>query len=292
MPPPSPRVGLLGLSDEIGPILAEVLEDEGYGVEVVDEPGSLDPGAVGAVVVALGPGPASLGVLDELRTAVSTAAVPVIALASSEGLRDQAQTSGNVYATLPMPFEVDDLVGVVARALAHTPFEARVQQVPLRSGSALARGAEYITREQRRLMLDWAQRIRQVEPFESGPEISTREFLDSVPRVLHALTQILLRREPPDVVERDEDLVGRIRAHADTRRRQGLPAEATVREYQMLRQVVSERLESVLDPEDLMAVVAEVSRLTDAVVRITVAEYSALQSGSPERGAGYTVMPE
>jgi hypothetical protein len=41
-----------------------------------------------------------------------------------------------------------------------------------------------------------------------------------------------------------------------------------------------------------MAVVAEVSRLTDAVVRITVAEYSALQSGSPERGAGYTVMPE
>ena len=42
MPAPSPRVGLLGLSDEIGPILAEVLEDEGYGVDVVEEPGSLD----------------------------------------------------------------------------------------------------------------------------------------------------------------------------------------------------------------------------------------------------------
>ena len=292
MPPSSPRIGLLGLSDEIGPILAEVLEDEGYGVDVVDGPGSLDAGAVGAVVVALGPGPASLEVVDELRTASSTAAVPVIVLASSEGLREQAQSSGNVYATLPMPFEVDDLVGVVATALAHTPFEARVQQAPLRSESSLAAGAEYITREQRRLMLDWAQRIREVEPFRTRPEIRTREFLDSMPRVLHALTQILSRRELPDIVERDEDLLGRIRAHADTRRRQGVPPEAAVREYQMLREVISERLRSVLDPEDLLAVVSEVSHLTDAAVRITVAEYTALQSGSPERGAGYTVQPE
>jgi DNA-binding response OmpR family regulator len=292
MPPARPRVTLLGLSDEIGPILAEVLVDEGYQVDVVREPGSLDAAAAGAVVVALGPGPASLAVLDELRTAASTAAVPVIALASSEGLREQAQTSGNVYATLPMPFEVDDLVGVVATALARTPFEARVQQVPLRSESGLARGADYITREQRRLMLDWSQRIRQVEPFQTRPEIPTREFLDSLPRVLHALTQILSRREPPEIVERDEDLLGRIRAHADTRRRQGLPAEATVREYQMLRQVIFERLQTVLGPEDLVAIVGEVSSLMDAAVRITVAEYTALQSGSPERGAGYTVLPD
>jgi DNA-binding response OmpR family regulator len=272
--------------------LSAILEDEGYAVDVVSTAAGLDASAVGAVVVALGPGPSSLSVLDELRTASATAAVPVIALASSEGLREQAQSSGNVYATLPMPFEVDDLVEVVGTALAHTPFEARVQQVPLRSESALAHGAEYITREQRRLMLDWAQRIRQVEPFQTRPEIRTREFLDSMPRVLHALTQILSRREPPEIVERDEDLVGRIRAHADTRRRQGLPAEATVREYQMLRQVITERLETVLGPEELVAVVGEVSRLTDAAVRITVAEYMALQSGSPERGAGYTIMPE
>jgi hypothetical protein len=191
-----------------------------------------------------------------------------------------------------MPFEVDDLVGVVGRALARTPIEARLQDVPLRSESALARGADYITREQRRVMLDWAQRIRQVEPFQTRPEIGTREFLDSLPRVLHALTQVLSRREPVEVVERDEDLLGRIRAHADTRRRQGLPAEAAVLEYQMLRQVISERLQSVLGPEDLVVVVGEVSRLTEAAVRITVAEYTALQSGSPERGAGYTVTPD
>jgi CheY-like chemotaxis protein len=292
MPLPSPRVGLLGLSEEIGPILAEVLQDEGYAVDVVSAVGSLDASAVGAVVVALGPGPSSLGVLDELRTTSATAAVPVIALASSEALREQAQSSGNVYATLPMPFEVDDLVEVVRTALARTPFEAHVQEVPLRSESALARGAEYIAREQRRLMLDWAQRIRQVEPFQSHPEISTREFLDSVPRVLHALVQILLRPEPSELVERDEDLVGRIRAHADTRRRQGLPSDATVREYQLLRQVLFERLQSVLAAEEAVPVMVEVTALVDGAVRITVAEYSTLQSGGPERGIGFTVPPE
>ena len=292
MSPPSPRVALLGLSEEIGPILAEVLEDEGYAVDVVSAPEAIDASAVGAVLVGLGPGPSTVNVLDELRTASATAAVPVIALASSELLREQAQSSGNVYATLPMPFEVEDLVEVVRTALTRTPFEARVQQLPVRSESSLARGAEYINREQRRLMLDWTQRIRQVDPFRTHPEISTREFLDSLPRVLHALVQLLSRREPADLVERDEDLLGRIRAHADTRRRQGLPADATVREYQILRQVVFERLQSALSADEVVAAMIEVTKLIDAAVRITVAEYSTLQSGGPERGVGFTVPPD
>jgi CheY-like chemotaxis protein len=292
MPPPSPRIGLLGVSEEIGPILAEILEDEGYLVDVLGGPMALDPDAIGAVVVGLGPSLSSLGILDELRTDSATAAVPVIALASSEGLREQAHSSGNVYATLPMPFEVEDLIEAVRAALARTPVEARVQQAPLRSDSGLTRGAEYIGREERRLMLDWAQRIRQVEPFKSHPEISTREFLDSVPRVLHALVQILLRREPSELVEQDEDLLGRIRAHADTRRRQGLPAEATVLEYQLLGQVLGERLEGVLAPGEVVGVMREVTALMNAAVRITIAEYTALQSGAPERGRGYTAPPE
>src|SRR5437899_3049068 len=77
----------------------------------------------------------------------------------------QAHASGNVYASISLPFDIEDLRDVVRNALSETPFEARVQTLPLGREPLFSEAADILATTQRELMLTWVQQIRLVEPF-------------------------------------------------------------------------------------------------------------------------------
>jgi hypothetical protein len=78
----------------------------------------------------------------------------------------------------------------------------------------------------------------------------------------------------------------RIREHAQTRVQQGLTADAVVREYQVLCNVISARLERDLPAQPLQAVAAHLNEVLDEAMRITAVEYAHLASHdqAPESG--------
>ena len=276
-----------------GDLLTEWLSEEGYSVS------SLDPGLSATwggtphlILAATDPRAESLATLDVLRIQPETAAIPVIVLSTSAAQQDQAQASGNVYATLSMPFEFPDLLDAVRGALAHTLVEARVHTLPSTREPGAVRAAGLLARAERELMLSWLQRIRLVEPFRARDDLSVREFLDNLPRVVNALVETLQREVGRHILVEDEDACGRVRAHADLRHRQGLPAEAVVREYQVLRETIAQHLRAHLPPEDYLQVADDLQQLLDDAVYVTVAEYTQLLHGRPERGVGFSASVE
>jgi hypothetical protein len=126
------------------------------------------------------------------------------------------------------------------------------------------------------------QHVRQVEPFHGRADLSTREFLDDLPRILNALVLVLRRQLPLDILLEDEDARSRVRAHAGVRYRQGIPAEAVVYEYQVLREVMTKQLRNGLAGEEHSVVLDELNNLLDGTVRLTVAEYMHLSGGNAE----------
>ena len=283
----SMTLALVGFHSEIGRIVAEALQDEGFTVTHLE----IGPATVGElsrqrpalIVVEAGLNPAALTLLDDLRVTPETSAVPVIVLGSIEPVQAQAHAAGNVYAVVPLPFDLDDLLRAATGALARTPFEARLLAQPAETDRASRRAADLLARAERDVMLGWVQRIRTIEPFASRPDLSTREFLDGVPRLLNALILTLRHQTPPDVLTSDEDAQGRIRDHARARQCQGIAAEDVVGEYQALREVIAARLRKEMAAADVLPVLDRLVALLDEVVRVTVAEYIALtRAGQPE----------
>jgi hypothetical protein len=111
---------------------------------------------------------------------------------------------------------------------------------------------------------------------------SLGEFLDNLPRLLHALVVVLRRDAPPDVLARDSDVQARARAHVAVRLEAGLPVDAVVREYQVLRDVITTHLERHVPAAAVMKVVKDLNWLLDDVIRISVAEFVQIQNRSAE----------
>jgi DNA-binding response OmpR family regulator len=286
---------LLGCPPELQDLMESFLSDEGHAVRLgtdISVATVLADTPPDVIILITDPHAPSLALLDSLRATPETAAIPVIVLSTLDALQVQAQSSGNVYTSLPMPFDLHALLEAVQGALARIPFEARVRELPIQADPALERAADLLVRAEREIMLNWVMRIRQVEPFRERTELSTREFLDSLPRILNALALVLRRQLPPEVLLQDEDARGRVRAHADLRHQQGIPAEAVVREYQVLREVLTAQLRTELVVEEHGRVLDELNELLDGAVRVTVAEYTNLLQGGPERGAGFTASVE
>jgi CheY-like chemotaxis protein len=285
----SKRIALVGLDAELAMLLTDVLADEGYVADTIsaDSSESHHPGESrpDLIIFATSVSPERLDFLDRLRTTPETNAIPVIVLATLSSMWKQAQASGNVYAVLPAPFEIDQLMETVRHALAQEPFEARVQLQPTEPDLQVLEAASALLRAERDLMLDWVQQVRTVEPFASQPGISTREFLNSLPRILHALVLVLRQQTPVDVLTQDSEMQERIREHARTRREQGVAAAAVVREYQVLRQVISRRLRRDLPADYLPEVVDQLHYLLDEAIRITVTESLRLAEEGPAPGS-------
>ena len=271
------NVALAGFDEDLQALLTEVLESDGYVVSAIpyeatsaDDVARISPHLL---VLSTGVGTDPIRLLDSLREHAGTAAIPVIVLGTTEAIQEQAHASGNVYASISLPFDIEDLRDVVRNALSETPFEARVQTLPLGREPLFSEAADILATTQRELMLTWVQQIRLVEPFRERSNYSTREFLDSLPRLLYALIVVLRRDAPPDVLVHDSDVQARARSHARLRVDAGFSAEAVVREYQVLRDVISKHLQRHLPAEAVVKVLEEVNWLLDDVVRITVTEY-------------------
>jgi hypothetical protein len=225
----------------------------------------------------------AIALSDALRERSETAGVPLIVLGSLHALREQAHATGNVYTVLPMPFDLDELLAAVTGALASVPFEVRVQDLPSSSDSAVRQAAEILSRSERELMLGWVQRIRAVAPFAERPDIGMREFLDNMPRLLNALALALSLESGAEVLASDEDVLGRVREHAHLRVEQGVPGEAVVREYQVLRDAIHKHLGKHMPPEDALVALERLNWALDEVVRVTVAEHLRLAREHRER---------
>jgi CheY-like chemotaxis protein len=269
------RVALVRIDPTIEPILAEALRDEGLQVrtsgtasadQFVEDPPDL-------LVLGAGPHSDAVQLLDALREHPETVGLPVIVLGTMPSLQQQAQASGNVYAALAMPFELDELLNAARGALARVPFEARVQELPVVREAAVQQASRLLLGSERELMLGWVQRVQKLEPFRDQPGIGVREFLNNMPRLLNALALTLPRDNSAELFATDEDLQARVREHAHLRMRQGLPGDAAVREYQVLRDAIHKHLARHLAAEDALKALERLNWFLDDVIRRTVAEY-------------------
>jgi hypothetical protein len=84
---------------------------------------------------------------------------------------------------------------------------------------------------------------------------------------------VLPRPALRDAFVRDEEVRRRIRAHAAVRHQQGVPVDGVICEYQVLRQVITERLRAEMDPHAVAEVLEDIHALLDDAVRLTAAEY-------------------
>jgi hypothetical protein len=206
--------------------------------------------------------------------------VPVIVLGTCPSLDEQAQTRGNVYTVLPMPFDLDELLEVVTRALARAPFEVQVQELRGSSEPALWRAGGSLVRSERELMVEWLQRIRAVPPFSDRSEISVREFLDNLPHLVNALALALPSESGAGLLTRDDAIRERMVDHVRMRVQQGLPVDALLREYQVFRDAIHKHLGRHLPVAEALKALERVNALLDEVVRITAAEYLRLAAPS------------
>jgi DNA-binding NarL/FixJ family response regulator len=276
-----PTVALIGFDSGLQAVIEMALEDDGFSVRSFPGSGETAVGDVAAarpdlVILEVGPGSTLVSLVDELRLSETTDAIPVVVLGTLESIVAQAQASGNVYAALREPFDLDDLVRAVRGAIARKPFEARIEQAPLDSTPQFRQAADLLTRVERHMMLDWLHRIRAVEPFVSRMDISSVEFLDWMPRLVNALIVILRHETPRDILAREPDLRSRLREHALLRVRQGIAVEDVVREYQALRDVIGRRLRREMPSESVLPVMEELNYLIDEAIRITVGEHTRL----------------
>jgi DNA-binding response OmpR family regulator len=274
-----PLIAVVESNRDASELLAAILEDEGHRVAAfIAGPDSLDiirelrPDLLVVTVEPNGPG---LALLDAVRQDPAAHTIPVIALSTMESLQEQAQASGNVFTVLPMPFELDQLLSGVGAALARTPVERRLATQPVAGDAGLRQAAEILAQAEREIMLAWAQRVRTLPAF-AGFALSLGEFLDNLPRVLHAIAVILRHEEPPSVALEDPDLLQRIRQHAETRLKQGMASELCVHEYQALREVIGARLRRDLPAETVLDALTELNGVLDMAMRVTIAEYHRL----------------
>jgi hypothetical protein len=98
-------------------------------------------------------------------------------------------------------------------------------------------------------------------------------LLDSVPRILNALILALPRRELWSDLTRNEEVRGRIRAHAELCHGLGISVEVVMSEYQLLHEVIMRRLHADMKGQANDTVHDAVQMLVDEAARVTAAEY-------------------
>ncbi len=119
-------------------LLTDVLADEQYVVDTVsaDSFGSAPPDASrpDLIIFATSVSPEEVGFPGQTTDHSRNERDTRDCAGDAFNQWDQAQASGNVYAVLPAPFEIDQLMETVRRALAQEPFEVRVQSQPTEPG--------------------------------------------------------------------------------------------------------------------------------------------------------------
>ncbi len=282
---PERTVMLAVADDTIAALLSAALTDEGYRVRTIaaaEAPAALvaaEPQAV--VVVGAGRGD-PLPLLDALRSTPETSRTAVVVLSLHPHTQLAAQASGNVHASLMMPFDLADFLEAVASAAAGRPAEIRLLAQPLETDTLLRRAADVLAAAERDVVLRWLAGARRAGSLAGRADIDPSDFLNAMPRILNLVVLGLRHRRPPEAEAAEEALEAldqsgetrqRIRHHSVERVAQNAPLAETLAEYHLLREVVRQRLERDLAAEEVLAVLPKLHALLDECARVAIEEY-------------------
>ena len=271
--------------DNIATLLSEALGDEGYTVRTIATTEAAaplvaaEPHAV--VVLSSGRGDA-IPLLDALRQTPETSRTAVVVLSFSPSAQLSAQASGNVHASLRMPFDLKDFLEAVEGAAAGRPAEVRLLAQPLETDEVLNRAADVLAVAERDIVLRWLAAARQARPATGRPEIDPSNFLDAMPRIVNMVVLGLRHRRPPEAevaelaleaLDQTGETRERIRHHSLERVSQNAELAETITEYHLLREVIRERLRRDLSAEEVLAVLPKLHALLDECARVAVEEY-------------------
>lgn len=222
-----------------GQVVAEVLTDEGLEtLAVVPSSQALDAvheHSADLVTVGLPFSPGDAGrVLDELRVDPVAGRLPVLATATFDPTLEAAKASYTVQETLAKPFDVEDLLARVRRALARPPLHAGLPADAVPEG-ARADAERAIAEGSRTALLRFAEQLRQDPVWRSRADTKLPDVLGAAPSVVEAVDAALHYEEPSELLDTHPTAADRVREHGEQRRDQGVPLDGLVREYELLR---------------------------------------------------------
>lgn len=269
----------------LGELIARILEEEGYAAQwEVEAPETFEhirrarPALIILDLAFMGGSTplAERGLLDALRADPVTAAIPVLATATSQQLVEEAAASYTTRATLSKPFNVDDLLGRVRAALEQPPLHANVE--PGRRGAGVTGTAEEVLAQQSRaIMLAWVQRLRSEPPWRGRPDLDLGDIIDTAPMLAEAIVLALHFGDGEQYFASHPEALRRVRQHAVLRRAQNIPLEAVIREYTLLRDEIWNQLQRSLPAEtsqkELFALERAVNYSLDRIIEATIPAY-------------------
>jgi CheY-like chemotaxis protein len=214
--------------------------------------------------------------LDQLRSDAGTSPIPVVAMTTDRSLGEGALASYNVRAALTKPIDMADLMDAVQHALNMPPLPA-VSAVAHPTDGLLMEAERILAEHSREALFRWVQRLQLESPWKGRRDLGLRELLDSVPILVEALTAGLRHGDPHEFFERNPDLIDRVRSHALTRRGQGIPLAAVVREYTLLRREIwrlfRRYLPEQLATEDVLVLEEAANLSLDRIIEATIPAY-------------------
>ena len=263
---------------EIADVLEEVLTDDGYDARAEVAPAEDAVAAVqehrpDALALALPPHAVAAGeALDALRTDPIAREVPVLTLATDRRINAAARASYTVQETLDKPFDLDEALDKVARTLAQPPVQALVGEgEPL---GALAQAEPLVARYAREILLGWAEKRRDQEPWASRPEASTGEILGDTPMLLDAIDASFRRDEPVALFDHPA-VAERIVRRGDERRARGVSETGAVAELTAIREdvwaMLIRELPAELPEADAQRLREVLDGAVDRIVALTLA---------------------
>jgi CheY-like chemotaxis protein len=258
-------------------VKTEILRDEGFAAASTDRPqdvvAEVRAQQPDLVVVGLPPRPAdAMRVLDDLREDPVAVAVPELTTATFQPA-DAAKASFTVQEAIEKPFDLDDLVARVQSALERPPLHADLPSDAEPEGPR-ADAERVLAQGSRQALLRFADRLRQDPTWQGLADANLADVLGAAPTVVEAVDVAMHYPEPTDLLEEHPTAAARLRAHADGRLAQGLPVEALVREYDLLREelqsLLADGLSEKVDSEGVLAIARLVDDVLDQIQAASV----------------------
>lgn len=272
------RVLIVEHDEPIAEALQETLADEGYDASAIVSANDLLPSvrdrAPDAIALDLPAEHAKAGrMLDDLRSDPITGQIPVIAMSTLPSIAEAARASFNVQSSLVKPFDLEAFLACVEQALVRPPLHAGLD--PANQPEGVRAEAERVLAEaSRETLLRFAERLRGDPAWHSQPTLTLGEALESAPTIVEAVDASLHLEQPSQLIEAHPYVAERLREHAGERRDRGLPLDALVREFTLLRDelwsLLSQRMPTATSAAAVFELERAVNGTLDRIMEVTI----------------------
>ena len=274
------RVLVVEHDRDLGAMFVTVLAMEGYWAEwrpyhsdVAAEAREL---SADLLVIGLPPVGSAYSLLDSLRSDEQARAIPVLAVTTVEQVAEGANASFNVKSTLVMPFDLEDFLSQVRRALRQPAFQKQ-QPGGYRPAGILDLAQQILSTRSRDTLFRWVQRLRTETALSERDDLRFSEVLDDVPILIEVLTAAFDYASPEKAFEENPQAADRVCTHATTRHEQGVPLELLIREYALLREEIWRtfwrELPERLERDDIARLNSFVDGTLDLIIQQTIPTY-------------------